>query len=401
MKELMPQPVIRMPHDNAGVVRPAGRSGRRRCRSLILFATRCEMMRAFASMKGIGALAVVLIVVGLGMALPVRAADIAGSSDHPLVGRYSGSEIVGYAVSEYDETNLVEGPFSPTSTNGGTGFKTVEGRITLIYYTLPQGRSTLEILRNYEEGLKSKGFSTAFTCATKNGSCFETGQPEGGYLLGQAVGDPLTIPKLADDYVHNWFQEGGRYLLARLERPQGVVYAALYLGESSSGNVAVVRVVETKEMETGKVDFPDASQMQQALADAGKIALYGIFFDLDKDSLKPESKPTLDEVAKLLTAKPDLKLKVVGHTDNQGGADHNLDLSRRRAASVVTALVSQYGIAADRLAAEGAGMTQPVASNDTEEGRAKNRRVELQRDDLGGGASGGSGGAPASSGNAG
>jgi outer membrane protein OmpA-like peptidoglycan-associated protein len=349
-------------------------------------------MKTFASMKRIGALAAVLIVGGLGMALPVRAADVEGSSDHPLVGRYNGSEIVGYKVTEFDEANVLEASFSPTSTNGGTGFKTVEGRITLIYYALPQGRSTLEVLRNYQEGLKSKGFSVAFSCTTKDGSCFESGQPEGGYLLGQAVGDPLSLPKLSGDYVHNWFQEGGRYLLARLDRPEGAVYAALYLGESSSGNVAVVRVVETKEMEAGRIDFPDASQMQQTLADAGKIALYGIFFDLDKDSLKPESKPTLDEIARLLTGKPDLQLKIVGHTDNQGGADYNLDLSRRRAASVVAALVSQYGIAADRLTAEGVGMTQPVASNDTEDGRAKNRRVELQVQTAAGGTDDGVGG---------
>jgi len=343
-------------------------------------------MKRFASTMRIGALAVALVVTGLGTALPVRAADVEGSSDYPLVGRYEGSEIVAYKVTQYDEANLIDAPFSPTSTNGGTGFKTVEGRITLIYYALPQGRSTLEVLRNYQEGLKSKGFSEVYACAAKDGSCFESGQPEGGYLLGQAVGDPLTIPKLADDYVQNWFQEGGRYLLARLDRPEGAVYAALYLGESSGGNVAVLRVVETKEMESGKIDFPSASQMQQALADAGKIALYGILFDLDKATLKPESKPTLDEIAKLLTSKPDLKLKIVGHTDNQGGADYNLDLSRRRAASVVAALVSQYGIAADRLTTEGAGMTQPIASNDTEDGRARNRRVELRRDDQGGGA---------------
>lgn len=358
-------------------------------------------MRTMTSTKGIGAIAVLLIVGGLGMALPARAADVEGSSDHPLVGRYDGSEIVGYKTTEFDEANLVEAPFSPTSTNGGAGFKTVEGHITLIYYTLPQGRSTLEVLRNYEEGLKSKGFSEVFTCATKNGSCFESGQPEGGYLLGQAVGDPLSLPKLSDDYVHNWFQDGGRYLLARLDRPEGAVYAALYLGESGSGNVAVVRVVETKEMETGKIRVVTAKEIGSALSDTGKIAVYGILFDFDKDIIKPESKPTLDQIAQLLTSEPDLKLRVVGHTDNQGGADYNLDLSRRRAASVVAALVSQYGIAADRLASDGAGMTQPVASNDTEEGRAKNRRVELQRDDLGGGASGESGGAPAGSGDAG
>lgn len=305
-------------------------------------------------------------------------ADVEGSADHPLAGRYEGAEIVGYEVAAYDEAALLEGPFSPASTTGGTGFRTVEGKVTLIYYTLPAGRSTLEVLRNYETSLKAKGFSTVFTCATANGSCFEAGQPEAGYLLGEAVGDPLRVPKLADDYVHNWFQEGGRYLLARLDGSSGVVYAALYLGESDSGSVAVVRVVETAEMETDKIRFLTAAEMDSAIAETGKVAIYGIHFDFDKDVIKPESQPTLDEIGLLLASEPELRLRIVGHTDDRGAADYNLDLSERRAASVVAALVGQYGIAPDRLAPAGAGLTQPVDTNETEEGRARNRRVELE-----------------------
>jgi OmpA family len=100
-------------------------------------------------------------------------------------------------------------------------------------------------------------------------------------------------------------------------------------------------------------------------------------FDFDKDVIKPESKPTLDEIAALLNGKPDLKVKIVGHTDNQGMADYNLNLSKRRAASVVAALTGPYGIAADLLTSEGMGASQPVDTNDTDAGRAKNRRVEL------------------------
>ena len=138
-----------------------------------------------------------------------------------------------------------------------------------------------------------------------------------------------------------------------------------------------MRIVETKEMQTGKIIFLNASQMDQAISETGKVALYGILFDLDKDTLKPDSKPTLDEIAKLMREKPDLKLKIVGHTDNQGTAAYNLDLSQRRAVSVVASLTGAYGIVPDRLSSEGAGLTQPVAPNDTEDGRAKNRRVEL------------------------
>jgi OOP family OmpA-OmpF porin len=216
-----------------------------------------------------------------------------------------------------------------------------------------------------------------FTCATGDGTCFDSRQPDSGFQLGYANGDPNALPRLMDDYLHNWFEQQGRYLLARLDRPEGAVYVSLYLGASSRGNVAVVRVVETKEMETNKIVFINASQMEQAIAESGKVALYGILFDFDKDVVKPESKPTLDEIAKLMQDKPDLKLKVVGHTDNKGTPEYNLDLSTRRAANVVAALTASYGIAPDRFASEGAGLTQPIASNDTEEGRAKNRRVEL------------------------
>jgi len=338
-------------------------------------------MKIFIARRGLGtaATAALAAMCGAWLVAAAQAADVEGSQDHPLVGRYEGAEIVGYTVTDFDEVTILDGPFDPAdvSNRTGLGFKAVEGRSILIYYTLPAGRSTLEVQRNYEDSLKAKGFSILFACATSKGTCFQSQEPDAAYHLGNAIGDPLTLPKLVDDYVHNWFEQGGRYLLARLDRPEGAVLVGLYLGESSRGNVAVLRVVETKEMDAGKIVFLNASQMDQAIADTGSVSLYGILFDLDKDTLRPDSKPTLDEIAKLLQDKPELKLKIVGHTDNQGTADYNLDLSRRRAASVVTALTGQYAIAGERLSSEGAGLTQPVAPNDTEEGRAKNRRVEL------------------------
>jgi OOP family OmpA-OmpF porin len=314
-----------------------------------------------------------------GLSRPAFAADVAAGSDYPLVGRYEGAEIVGYSVKEYDETQMIEGAFASEHAmqRTGAGFRTIEGKIFLIYYKLPQGRSSLDVLRNYQDSLNAKGFTILFACATGDGTCFDSRQPDSGFQLGYAIGDPNALPRLDDDYPHNWFEQQGRYVLAKLDRPEGAVYVALYLGEAARGNVAVVKVVETKEMETDKIQFVKASEMEQAIAATGKIALYGILFDFDKDVVKPESKPTLDEIAKLMQGKPDLKLKVVGHTDNRGTAEYNLALSRRRAANVVAALTRSYAIAPERLESEGAGLTQPIASNDTEEGRAKNRRVEL------------------------
>jgi outer membrane protein OmpA-like peptidoglycan-associated protein len=109
----------------------------------------------------------------------------------------------------------------------------------------------------------------------------------------------------------------------------------------------------------------------------GHTAVYGIFFDTGKSVIKPESEVALGEIAKLLKGDPGLKVNVVGHTDSVGGIDSNMKLSQDRANAVMQALVGKHGIAATRLKAYGVGPLAPVASNDTEEGRARNRRVEL------------------------
>ncbi len=113
------------------------------------------------------------------------------------------------------------------------------------------------------------------------------------------------------------------------------------------------------------------------LARTGHVAVYGIYFDFGKADVKSESEPMLKEIAKLLQQDPRLKLHVVGHTDSVGELAYNLDLSRRRAQAVVQVLATKHGIAPGRLRGDGVGPLAPVASNDTEEGRAKNRRVEL------------------------
>ncbi|MFL6447368.1 MAG: OmpA family protein [Bryobacteraceae bacterium] len=117
--------------------------------------------------------------------------------------------------------------------------------------------------------------------------------------------------------------------------------------------------------------------MSKSLSSAGKIALYGIHFDTDQDRLRPDSEPLLKEIAKLLSSNAQLSIHVVGHTDNQGKPDFNLDLSRRRPAAVVRELESRFSVPANRLDSFGCGLYAPVVSNDSEEGRAKNRRVEF------------------------
>jgi outer membrane protein OmpA-like peptidoglycan-associated protein len=120
-----------------------------------------------------------------------------------------------------------------------------------------------------------------------------------------------------------------------------------------------------------------ADEMARSIATTGRVALYGIFFDFDKADIKATSEPTLAEIATLLKSEPRLAVLIVGHTDNQGGFDYNMDLSRRRAEAVVKTLITRHRIEAKRLRGAGVGMVAPAASNDEEDGRAQNRRVEL------------------------
>ena len=128
-----------------------------------------------------------------------------------------------------------------------------------------------------------------------------------------------------------------------------------------------------------QVIVADAAALAQEINLTGKVAVYGIYFDTGKAEVKPDSDPALKEIAKLLRENADLELYVVGHTDNVGTLEFNLNLSRARANAVVQTLVSRYGVRADRLAPHGVASLAPVAGNETEEGRSLNRRCELVR----------------------
>ena len=128
-----------------------------------------------------------------------------------------------------------------------------------------------------------------------------------------------------------------------------------------------------------KIDFPVEKKIEQQIAQTGCAAVYGIYFDFDSAKLRPESGPALKEVASALDNNPNWKVKIEGHTDNVGGDAYNQTLSARRADSVRGTLVEQYHVTTDRLTSAGFGASQPKATNDTPEGRALNRRVEVCR----------------------
>jgi outer membrane protein OmpA-like peptidoglycan-associated protein len=124
-------------------------------------------------------------------------------------------------------------------------------------------------------------------------------------------------------------------------------------------------------------DTITAAALAKEIAQTGHVVVDGIYFDTGKAELKPQSDPTLAEIGKLLTANAQLKLFVVGNTNSVGSLTANMVLSKQRADAVVAALVTRYHVPLARLRASGIGPLAPVATNRTEEGRARNRRVEL------------------------
>ncbi|MCX5748570.1 MAG: OmpA family protein [Proteobacteria bacterium] len=206
-----------------------------------------------------------------------------------------------------------------------------EGKFTYLNYKLETGKpeaSGIEVVRNFENAIKKLG-------GTINAS------DPARWVNGKLVVDGKEI----------WFQ-----------------------AEKGNGRIWL-RIVEKTAMVQHIV--ADAAAFSADLAATGHVAVEGIFFDTNKAILKPESTPALEQVAKLLKADPELKLWVVGHTDAVGKLEDNMKLAQARAEAVATALTTTHGIPAGRLKGYGSGPLAPVATNDTDEGRARNRRVEL------------------------
>ena len=306
----------------------------------------------------------------------VSAADIAGSKDPPFLKRYAGSQIVYYKTLSYDRYTRAEADPQRNSWK----WAPVEGPVTRIVYKEPAGHTILEILRNYEHALKEAGFTLGFQFPNGTGdvnfawnfwlqnNAFPQ-QPVYGFLRGDAYISATKVKDGQETTVAIFFAQYGQPRTVEIFDPKE------YPAEQV---MAVVDVVTAKAVEIHMVEVK-AADIADALATKGFIDLYGIYFDTDKSDVKAESKPTLDEVASLLKIDRGLKLQVSGHTDNTGDKAHNQKLSEARAQAVVAALVTKYGIDSGRLTAKGFGDTRPVAANTTEDGKAKNRRVELRK----------------------
>jgi OOP family OmpA-OmpF porin len=245
------------------------------------------------------------------------AQDAKGCKDPPFLSRMPGSTIAFCKAQE----------FAPYDFPLGAGKERhAEGELRVIGYQGRGGLSALQLFRNFETALKSAGWTLDYERGTN------------------------------DITAHS----GATWLFYT---PHG------------AGSQYDITVVTERQMAQEVV--ASAAVLATGLAGNGHMVVNGIFFDTGKADVKPESEAALREVAKVIQQDPTLKLYVVGHTDNAGTLASNMDLSARRAAAVMRELVGKHGIPAARLQAYGDGPYAPVASNDGDDGRAKNRRVEL------------------------
>jgi len=256
--------------------------------------------------------------------------DTPGSKDYPGITR-----MPGYYIDGYEEMQFSSFEFTVTA-GGKTTKQAVEGHWYHIKYQRKkdtQPVSAVQIRRNYQNAARAAG----------------------GQVLHDDGGE-------------------GQRTTVRIAKGGSKVWVEAFIA-SVGPDIYFLTIVEEQAMQQDVT--MDASAMASSIADTGSVAIYGINFDTAKSDLKPDSEPAIDEIAKLLTGNPALKVYIVGHTDMVGDAASNVRLSQARAQSVITALVTKHGIAASRLIAFGNGPYAPVASNKTDDGRAKNRRVEL------------------------
>jgi outer membrane protein OmpA-like peptidoglycan-associated protein len=307
--------------------------------------------------------------------------DVFGANEHPALPSVPGSKVVASERKEQGEMIIpLERVVFDLQTQKFNNFKTVSasGPLMRTLYELPTQTTPQEVARYYETSLSEAKGEILFSGA------------QGALDNGNDRFVDQIYRGREPDRIYNLLllNRDNAYLAGKYNWNGRDIYVQVYTFANSEGrSTNLVRkgrvgaLVET--VEAGPTHPPTplvtSEQMAEEINRTGRIALYGLYFDTGRTEIKSESKPTLEQIADLLKRERNLKLLVVGHTDNVGTFEANRDLSQRRAESVVNALVTGFGIAPESLIPFGVSYAAPVASNATPEGRSQNRRVELVR----------------------
>lgn len=317
----------------------------------------------------------------------VFASDAEGAADSDLTGRYEGSTIVGQTTKAFDELTLPAGPFDAKAKSFSSTISH-KGKLLRTLYISPEERSSLEVFGNYVDALKAKGFGAVFECANQTcGAKFREAKYKENDPASVVISDNANTRRMyVSRYMFNKIVDP-RYALLKKGEPGQETYIAVFAAQNAGGihgdvskvlrsRVGVLIEIVEPGQRQDKIVTLSADDIDNTMGTDGRVVFYGLYFDFNEATIKPESTPQLQEMIAYLKSGKAKRVFVVGHTDNKGDIDYNVKLSTARANAVVAALVDK-GIEAKRLFARGVGPFAPLAANTTEAGQAKNRRVEL------------------------
>jgi len=301
-----------------------------------------------------------------------RTADIENSHDYPLLSRFEGSIIEFYKETKWGSYLL---PVSEQGTIAWKGPMALEGKVIRTQYTVSADNNSEFVLHNYKAAFKKAGFEVLIAIA--NEELGVSDRPHtwndkyyvaGGYYSG------LNNGKFGMGKNFPIWNNNHCFIAARGHENGKDIYAIIYSIVDKNYTLITQDIVEVEAVETGLVS---ADNITKDITSTGHIAIYDIHFDGDKASMKPESAEALLIVADFLKTNLDKNFFIVGHAAGVGDFDTGMDLSKARAKAVMEELVTKYGVDKDQLKSYGVGALSPVASNNSDEGIAKNRRVEI------------------------
>lgn len=285
----------------------------------------------------------------------------------PEFGALDGAELTHFLVRNFDAYALPTGKF----TRDEQPTQELEGLVREFVYRLDGPISTTEAIRNYQRRLEEIGYETAFECAGDDCGGFDF--RFGAYL----VEPPAMRFDLSDfRYLAAADDAAGRHVSVLATRQGGKLFVQVISIEGESAPQSMTDLADAPKPRT-KPTEARLYALARRLTEDGHAPLEGISFEAGSARLTVESGVALEQAAQLLRGRPDLKFLVVGHTDNQGGYDANLALSRARAEAVAAAISAVDGVEASQLTPHGVSFLAPRAPNSTDGGRALNRRVEL------------------------
>jgi OOP family OmpA-OmpF porin len=301
-----------------------------------------------------------------------RTTDIENGKDYPLLSRFEGSVIEFYKETKWGTYLL---PVSDKATIDWDGPMSLEGKVIRIQYTVSPDNNSEFVLQNYKAAFQKAGFEVLIAIAndqlgvsdrphTWNDKYYETGGYYNGLNNGK-FGRGLSFPTWNNNHC---------FIAARGHDSGKDIYAAIYAIVDENYTLITQDIIEVEAVETGLVS---AATISKDMAATGHIVIYDIHFNADKADILPESAKALATVADFLKTNADKRFFVVGHAAGVGDFESGMELSEERAKAVVEELTAKYGVAGNQLEAYGVGALCPVASNKTEKGAAKNRRVEI------------------------